>query len=94
MGLSTWMFIWSQMAWSSSRLLEMSFPSRDLILYDDAPSLVKRRCMMMLLPYSLGLYASSPWFLSCTETSATLLCVVNVGVSVQKLKAATFGLRE
>lgn len=71
-GLSTWMFMWSQMACSSSRLVEISLPSLLLILYEDEPSLVKRRVMTMLFPYSFGLYASSPWFFSWTETSATL----------------------
>ena len=94
-GLSTWMFIWSQMACSSSRLVETVFPSLDdLILYDDVPSLVKRRCMMMLLPYSLGLYASSPWFLSCTETSATLYRMVNTEHGAREVKTLTFGPHE
>ena len=71
-GLSTWMFMWSQIACSSSRLVEMTLPSLLLILYAEPPSLVNRRVMMMLLPYSLGLKASSPWFFNWTLTSATL----------------------
>ena len=55
MGLSTWMFIWSQMACNSSRFVETVLPSLALILYEDEPSLVKRRVMMILLPYSFGL---------------------------------------
>jgi hypothetical protein len=50
MGLSTWMFIWSHIAESSSRLVETNLPSLLLILYDDDPSLVKRRVMTMLSP--------------------------------------------
>ncbi len=49
-GLSTWMFIWSQIACSSSRFVEMTFPSLLLILYEEAPSLVNRRVITMLLP--------------------------------------------
>jgi hypothetical protein len=36
--------------------------------------LVNLRVITMDLPYSFGLYASSPWFLSEMVTSATLCC--------------------
>ena len=39
-GLSTWMFIWSQMFASSSRLVEMVFSFLDMILYEELPDLL------------------------------------------------------
>lgn len=75
------MFMWSQIADSSSLLVEITLPSLDLILYEDEPSLVKRRVMIMLSPYSSCLYASSPWFLRVTETSAALQTVRQVNKS-------------
>ena len=61
------------MAASSSFLVEMTLPSLLLIFHEELPSLVNRRVMTMLLPNSLGLYASSPWFLRVIVTSETLL---------------------
>lgn len=75
------MFMWSQIADSSSLLVEMTLPSLDLILYEEEPSLVKRRVTIMLSPYSSCLYASSPWFFRVTETSAALQIVRQVGIS-------------
>jgi len=49
-GLSTWMFIWSHIEESSSRLVETNLPSLLLILYDVDPSLVKWRVMTILSP--------------------------------------------
>jgi hypothetical protein len=52
------------MAESSSLFVDTTLPSLLLIFHEEDPSLVNLRVMTMLFPYSLGLYASSPWFLS------------------------------
>lgn len=66
--------MWSQIADSSSFFVLMTRPSLLLIFHEDDPSLVNLRVITMDLPYSFGLYASSPWFLSEMVTSATLCC--------------------
>lgn len=64
--------MWSQIADSSSLLVLMVRPSLLWIFHVDDPSLVNLRVMTIDLPYSFGLYASSPWFLSEMVTSAAL----------------------
>lgn len=72
MGLSTCIFMWSQMAANSSFFVLITLPSLLLIFQEELPSFVNLRVMTMLLPYSFGLNASSPWFLIWIVTSATL----------------------
>jgi hypothetical protein len=64
--------MWSHIADSSSLLVLMTCPSLSLIFHEDDPSFENLRVITMDLPYSFGLYASSPWFLSEMLTSAAL----------------------
>ena len=54
-GLSTWIFIWSQMAANSSFFVLITFPSLFLIFQDEEPSLLNLRVITMVFPYSSGL---------------------------------------